>query len=452
MKKRLFGTDGVRGVANIEPMTAEMALQLGRAIAYVFKGEGRRHKIVVGKDTRLSGYMLESAMVAGICSMGVDALIVGPLPTPGIAFITTSMRADAGVVISASHNPYQDNGIKFFSRNGFKLPDKVELEIERFIFEDRDPTHRPTARELGKAYRVDDARGRYIVFAKNTFPDQLTLDGMKIVVDCANGATYKVAPTIFSELGADIIPVGVKPDGENINDGCGSMCTENVSRVVRETGANIGIALDGDGDRCIMVDERGQVIDGDHLMALLALARLKEGRLRRETLVATIMSNSGLDEALASAGARVVRTGVGDRYVVEEMVKGGYNLGGEQSGHIIFLDHTTTGDGIITALQVLKAMVKDGLPLSTLARCMKSFPQVLRNVRVRKKKDLEDIPGLQRALKSIEDKLKGCGRAFIRYSGTEALARITIEGEDEKEIKDMAEDLAGILEKELGAA
>jgi len=450
MKKRLFGTDGVRGVANIEPMTAEMALQLGRAIAYVFKGETRRHKIVVGKDTRLSGYMLESAMVAGICSMGVDALIVGPLPTPGIAFITTSMRADAGVVISASHNPYQDNGIKFFSRNGFKLPDKVELEIESFILDDHDPSHRPTARALGKAYRVSDAIGRYIVFAKNTFPDQLTLDGMKIVVDCANGATYKVAPTIFSELGADIIPIGVKPNGENINDGCGSMCTENISRVVRETGAHIGIALDGDGDRCIMVDEAGAVIDGDHLMAMLALTRLKEGNLRRDTLVATIMSNSGLDEAMLSAGARVVRTGVGDRYVVEEMVKGGYNLGGEQSGHIIFLDHTTTGDGIITALQVLKAMVKGGRPLSELSRCMKSFPQVLRNVKVREKRNLDDIPGLQAALKAIEEKLKGGGRAFIRYSGTEALARITIEGEDEREIKGMAEELAGILIKELG--
>jgi len=452
MKKRLFGTDGVRGVANVDPMTAEMALQLGRAIAYVFKGEDRRHKIVVGKDTRLSGYMLESAMMAGICSMGVDALMVGPLPTPGIAFITTSMRADAGVVISASHNPYQDNGIKFFSRNGFKLPDKTELEIERFITEDNDPEHRPTARELGKAYRVYDANGRYIVFAKNTFPDELTLDGLKIVVDCANGATYKIAPIIFSELGADVIPIGVKPDGENINDGCGSMCTEYISRVVRETGANIGIALDGDGDRCIMIDEKGEVIDGDHIMAMLALARLKEGKLRRDTLVATIMSNSGLDDAMRSAGARVVRTGVGDRYVVEEMVRGGYNLGGEQSGHIIFLDHTTTGDGIVTALQVLKAMVKEGQPLSTLARCMKSFPQVLLNVKVREKKNLDDIPTLQMALKSIDDKLKGCGRAFIRYSGTEALARITIEGEDELKIQDMAQDLAGILEKELGAA
>ncbi|MFQ5353420.1 MAG: phosphoglucosamine mutase [Thermodesulfobacteriota bacterium] len=454
MEKRLFGTDGVRGVANMEPMTAEMALQLGRAIAYIFKAEKdkRRHKIVVGKDTRLSGYMLESAMMAGICSMGVDALMVGPLPTPGIAFITSSMRADAGVVISASHNPYQDNGIKFFSRDGFKLPDKVELEIESFIFENQDPSHRPTARELGKAYRVDDANGRYIVFAKNTFPEHLTLDGLKIVVDCANGATYKVAPTIFAELGADVISVGVEPNGENINLECGSMYAGNVARAVKETGADIGISLDGDGDRCIMVDEQGNVIDGDHIMAMLALSKLKDKGLRRDTLVATIMSNSGLDEALKTAGIKVVRTGVGDRYVVEEMVRGGYNLGGEQSGHIIFLDHTTTGDGIITALQVLKAMVQDGKPLSELARCMKSFPQVLLNVRVREKKKLEDIPGLQGALAAAREKLKGHGRAFIRYSGTEALARITIEGEDEKEIQGMAEELAGILRKELGAA
>ncbi|MFQ5479662.1 MAG: phosphoglucosamine mutase [Thermodesulfobacteriota bacterium] len=452
MEKRLFGTDGVRGVANIEPMTAEMALQLGRAIAYIFKEENRRHKIVVGKDTRLSGYMLESAMMAGICSMGVDALMVGPLPTPGIAFITSSMRADAGVVISASHNPYQDNGIKFFSRNGFKLPDKVELEIESFILDNHDPSHRPTASELGKAYRVNDAIGRYIVFAKNTFPGHLTLEGIKIAVDCANGATYKVAPTILAELGADIISLGVSPNGENINHECGSMYAENVARLVRETGAHIGISLDGDGDRCIMVDERGEVIDGDHIMAMLALAKLKEGTLRRDTLVATIMSNSGLDEAMGAAGINVVRTAVGDRYVVEEMVRGGYNLGGEQSGHIIFLDHTTTGDGIITALQVLKVMVEEGLPLSTLSRCMKSFPQVLRNVKVREKKKIEDIPGLPGALSAVEARLKGKGRAFIRYSGTEALARITIEGEDEAEIKSMSEELAGILTKELGGA
>ncbi len=450
MKKRLFGTDGVRGVANIEPMTAEMALQLGRAIAHVFKKEPRRHKIVVGKDTRLSGYMLESAMMAGICSMGVDALMVGPLPTPGIAFITSSMRADAGVVISASHNPYQDNGIKFFSRDGLKLPDEVELEIERFIFENHDPSHRPTAREVGKAYRVDDAIGRYIVFAKNTFPKELTLDGLKIALDCANGATYKVAPAVFSELGAEVVSISVKPDGENINLESGALYPEKVAAKVRESGADIGLALDGDGDRCIMVDENGEIIDGDFIMAIIAVAMLKDGTLKMNTLVSTIMSNSGLEEAIESAGGRVVRTKVGDRYVVEEMLKNGYNFGGEQSGHIVFLDHTTTGDGIITALQVLRRMVKEGRKLSELASCLRIYPQILLNVKVREKKDLSALPSVVNAIKAVEERLKNRGRAFIRYSGTEPLARITIEGERKDEITAMANELAEVLKKEIG--
>lgn len=450
MKKRLFGTDGVRGVANIEPMTAEMALQLGRAIAHVFKKEPRRHKIVVGKDTRLSGYMLESAMMAGICSMGVDALMVGPLPTPGIAFITSSMRADAGVVISASHNPYQDNGIKFFSRDGLKLPDEVELEIERFIFENHDPSHRPTAREVGKAYRVDDAIGRYIVFAKNTFPKELTLDGLKIALDCANGATYKVAPAVFSELGAEVVSISVKPDGENINLESGALYPEKVASLVRETGADLGLALDGDGDRCIMVDENGEIIDGDFIMAIIAIAMLKDGTLKKNTLVSTIMSNSGLEEAIESAGGRVVRTKVGDRYVVEEMLKNGYNLGGEQSGHIVFLDHTTTGDGVITALQVLRRMVKEGKKLSELASCLRIYPQILLNVKVREKKDLSALPSVVNAIKAVEERLKNRGRAFIRYSGTEPLARITIEGERKDEITTMANELAEVLKKEIG--
>ncbi|MBI4950094.1 MAG: phosphoglucosamine mutase [Deltaproteobacteria bacterium] len=450
MKKRLFGTDGVRGVANIEPMTAEMALQLGRAIAHVFKKEPRRHRIVVGKDTRLSGYMLESAMMAGICSMGVDALMVGPLPTPGIAFITSSMRADAGVVISASHNPYQDNGIKFFSRDGLKLPDEVELEIERFIFENHDPSHRPTAREVGKAYRVEDAIGRYIVFAKNTFPKELTLDGVKIALDCANGATYKVAPAVFSELGAEVVSISVKPDGENINLESGALYPEKVAAKVRETGADIGLALDGDGDRCIMVDENGEIIDGDFIMAITAIAMLRDGTLKKNTLVSTIMSNSGLEEAIESAGGKVVRTRVGDRYVVEEMLKNGYNFGGEQSGHIIFLDHTTTGDGLITALQVLKRMVKEGKKLSELASCLRIYPQILLNVKVREKKDLSALPSVVNAIKAVEEKLKNRGRAFIRYSGTEPLARITIEGERKDEITAMANDLAEVLKKEIG--
>lgn len=446
-KKRLFGTDGVRGIANIEPMTAETALQLGRAIAYLFKKEERRHKIVVGKDTRLSGYMLEGAMMAGICSMGVDALMVGPLPTPGIAFITTSMRADAGVVISASHNPYQDNGIKFFSRKGLKLPDGLELEIERFLFENRDPSHRPTASEVGKAFRVDDAAGRYIVFAKSTFPQELTLDGVKIALDCANGATYRVAPAIFSELGADIVTTGVSPDGENINKDCGTLHPEGLIALVKESGAHAGLAFDGDGDRCIMVDESGNTVDGDHIMAIAAVAKLRDKTLKKDTLVATIMSNSGLEEALAKAGGRVVRTAVGDRYVVEEMLKNGYNLGGEQSGHLVFFDHTTTGDGIITALQILKRMVKDGKKLSELSSVMRAYPQILLNVTVKKKVDLDAVVPLKKALDSVIGRLKGRGRAFIRYSGTEPLARITVEGEREDEIRVMAEELAEILRR-----
>lgn len=449
--KKLFGTDGVRGVANKEPMTAEMALKLGRAIAYVFKKQPHRHRIVIGKDTRLSGYMIESALMAGVCSMGVDALTVGPLPTPGIAFVTTSMRADAGVVISASHNPYQDNGIKFFSRDGLKLPDELELEIEDFIFEDtQDPTHRPTASEVGKAFRVDDAKGRYIVFVKNTFPNELTLEGLKIVIDCANGAAYKVAPLVFKELGAEVIPICVNPDGENINDGCGALHPENVSVAVKESGADLGLALDGDGDRCIMVDERGEVVDGDHILAICATSMLREGTLKKNTLVATIMSNSGLEEALEKAGGKVVRTRVGDRYVVEEMLKNGYNLGGEQSGHIVFLDHTTTGDGIISALQVLKSIVREKKPLSELASVMETYPQVLLNVKVREKKDLKDLPAVTGALNEVEEKLGGRGRAFIRYSGTEPLARITVEGRDEAEINGLANTLAELLQKEIG--
>lgn len=451
-KKKLFGTDGVRGVANIKPMTAEMALQLGRAIAFISKKSARRHRIVIGKDTRLSGYMLESAMMAGICSMGVDALMVGPLPTPGIAFLTSSMRADAGVVISASHNPYQDNGIKFFSRDGLKLPDEVELEIERFILENHDPTHRPTASEVGKAYRVDDAIGRYVVFAKNAFPKELTLDGLKVAVDCANGAAYKVAPAVFYELGAEVVSIGVKPNGENINKDCGALHPENVAKAVVEHGADIGFAIDGDGDRCIMVDESGRILDGDYILAIVALARLKDGTLKKNTLVSTIMSNSGLEEAICAAGGRMIRTNVGDRYVVEEMLKGGYNIGGEQSGHVIFLDHTTTGDGVITALQILGKMVKDGKKLSELvaATAMRTYPQVLVNVKVKEKKDWSEMLAVSAALKTIEKKLKRKGRVFIRYSGTEPLARITIEGEQEDEIRAWADELAALLKKEVG--
>ncbi|TYO95680.1 phosphoglucosamine mutase [Geothermobacter ehrlichii] len=451
MKKRLFGTDGVRGVANIHPMTTEIAMQLGRAAAHIFRDSDRRHRIVIGKDTRLSGYMIENALAAGICSMGVDVLLVGPLPTPGIAFITASMRADAGVVISASHNPYQDNGIKFFSRDGFKLPDEQELRIEELIFSNSIDALRPTAGEVGKAFRVDDAGGRYVVFLKNTFPRELDLEGLKIVLDCANGAAYKVAPAVLSELGAELVLLGVSPDGTNINRDCGSLHPEGIAAAVREHGADLGIALDGDADRVIFVDEKGDEVDGDHIMAICATDMLRRDALEKKTLVATVMSNMGLEIALRRVGGEVVRTAVGDRYVVEEMRRGGYNLGGEQSGHMIFLDHNTTGDGLLSALQVLAIMQRSGRPLSELASVMTALPQVLVNVRVREKKDLRQVPALDAMLSDTERRLEGRGRVLVRYSGTEPLLRIMLEGEDEKEITDLADAMAEAVRREIGS-
>jgi phosphoglucosamine mutase len=450
MSKKLFGTDGVRGVANIHPMTIEMAMQLGRAAAYIFKDGQRRHRIVIGKDTRLSGYMLENALVAGICSMGVDVLLVGPLPTPGIAFITASMRADAGVVISASHNPYQDNGIKFFSRDGFKLPDETELRIEELIFSKKIDSLRPIASEVGKAFRIDDAKGRYIVFLKNSFPRDLDLTGLKIVLDCANGAAYKVAPAVLAELGAEVISAGVSPDGTNINAGCGSLHPEVLSEAVKAHRADLGIALDGDADRVIFVDEFGNEVDGDHIMAICASHLLKENRLARHTLVATVMSNLGLDIAVKKAGGQVLKTAVGDRYVVEEMLRGGYNLGGEQSGHMIFLEHNTTGDGTLSALQVLAIMQRTGRRLSELAEVMIALPQVLVNVRVAARRDLAELPGVQRAIAAAEEKLGESGRVLVRYSGTEPLLRIMIEGQDKYRITELAHDIAATIEQELG--
>lgn len=452
MEKKLFGTDGVRGIANIEPMTTEMAMQLGRAAAYVFKKDkNRRHRVVIGKDTRLSGYMIENALVAGICSMGVDVLLVGPLPTPGIAFITSSMRADAGVVISASHNAYQDNGIKFFSHDGFKLPDELELEIEDLILNNRLEDLRPVADDVGKAYRIDDAIGRYIVYLKNTFPRDLDLQGLRIVLDCAHGAGYKVAPAVLEELGAEVIPIGVKPNGININDGCGSLHPEVMAEKVREYRADLGIALDGDADRVIFVDEKGIEVDGDHIMAICGTELLKEGKLNKKTVVATVMSNMGLDIAMKKVGGKVVRTGVGDRYVVEEMRKNGYNLGGEQSGHMIFLDHITTGDGTLSALQVLSVIQRTGKPLSELAKVMTSLPQVLVNVRVRKKAALEDIAPIKQVIDVVEAELDGKGRVLVRYSGTEPLLRVMIEGEDQLRITELADKVANIVREQLGA-
>jgi phosphoglucosamine mutase len=449
--KKLFGTDGVRGVANIYPMTSEIAMQLGRAAAYIFKSAGkRRHRIVIGKDTRLSGYMLENALVAGICSMGVDVLVVGPLPTPGIANITSSMRADAGVVISASHNDFQDNGIKFFSADGFKLPDEIELKIENLIETNLIDSLRPTATEVGKAFRIDDAAGRYIVFLKNTFPQEMDLSGLKIVLDCANGAAYKVAPAVFEELGAEVIPLGVKPNGTNINAGCGSLHPEVISKAVKEHQADIGIALDGDADRVIVCDEFGNEVDGDHIMAICATDMLRRNILKKKTLVATVMSNMGLDIAVRKAGGTVIKTAVGDRYVVEEMRKEGYNLGGEQSGHMIFLDHSTTGDGILSALQLLAVMRREGKPLSELAKLMIALPQVLVNARVAEKRDIMTIPEIAARIGDVEKKLGSDGRVLIRYSGTEPLLRVMIEGQDKYEITTWANEIVELVKLHIG--
>ena len=450
MTRKLFGTDGIRGVANVDPMTGEMAIQLGRAIAHLFREVKGRHRIVIGKDTRLSGYMLETALASGICSMGADVMLVGPLPTPGIAFITTSMRADAGVVISASHNPYYDNGIKIFSRDGFKLPDKMEKRIEELIFSDNLQSLRPTAGEVGKAHRIDDAVGRYVVFLKNTFPNDLTLEGLRIVLDCAHGAAYRVAPTVFEELGAEVIAVGIDPDGENINAGCGSLYPQVISRLVLEKEADLGIALDGDADRIVFVDRHGREVDGDHILAICGLDMLSQARLKKQTLVTTVMSNMGLEKAIQKGGGKIVRTQVGDRYVVEEMLRGDYNLGGEQSGHTIFLDFNTTCDGVLTALQVLAIMVRKGRPLDELAKAMEPLPQVLYNVKVKAKKNLSDISEIQHRIQAIERSLGQSGRLLIRYSGTEPLLRIMIEGENETTLHQMGQELAALVENHLG--
>ncbi len=465
--RQLFGTDGVRGVANLEPMTSETALKLGRALAYVFrdpkgsrgkkspaKGENvapHRHRVLLGKDTRLSGYMIETALASGICSMGVDVLLVGPLPTPGVAFLTRSMRADAGVVISASHNLFKDNGIKFFSRDGFKLPDAVEEQIEELIFEGEIDRYRPTASEVGKAFRISDAVGRTVVYLKMVFPRRLTLDGLKIVVDCAHGAAYRVAPEVFSELGAEVIPVGVQPDGENINEGCGSLHPETARRVLLEQGAQLAVLLDGDGDRALFVDEKGELVDGDEVLAICAREMKQKGVLPSETVVATVMSNIGLEIALKELGIGMVRTDVGDRYVVEEMLRGGHTLGGEQSGHVVFLEHNTTGDGCLTALQILAIMMETGKSLGELKRVMTKLPQVLLNVGVKEKKAFSSIPRVQRRIAQVEQDLGKRGRVLVRYSGTESVARIMLEGENEEGIHKMANDRAEEIQVELGS-
>ncbi len=451
--RKLFGTDGVRGVANVEPMTPETALRLGRAVAYHFRHQSRRGRIVIGKDTRLSGYLFETALAAGICSMGADVMICGPLPTPGIAFLTSSMRADAGVVISASHNPFEDNGIKIFAADGFKLPDSVESHLEQLMAADNDELdrHRPRGKEIGKATKIEDSRGRYVVFLKNVFPRTLTLDGMRIVVDCAHGAAYKVAPLVFAELGAEVIAIGNRPDGMNINADCGALHPKKMCAAVRKHGAQIGIAVDGDADRVIIADEHGEEVDGDTIMAICGRRLLERKELRKKTVVATVMSNLGLERSLGELGGKLVRAQVGDRYVVEEMRAHGYNFGGEQSGHLVFLDHMTTGDGILGALQVLAVMLESGRPLSELRRVMTRYPQVLVNLKVQHKRPINELKEVSQLVANAERALGQEGRVLVRYSGTESKVRVMVEGPDEKSIQGYADEIAHALQRACGA-
>jgi phosphoglucosamine mutase len=450
--RTLFGTDGVRGVANTEPMMPELALQLGKAVTFV-AGRGKSHmpRILIGKDTRLSGYMLETAIAAGVCSMGGKVLLCGPVPTPAVAHLTVSMRADAGIVISASHNPYQDNGIKIFGADGFKLPDEQEAEMERLMANDKLMGMRPTGPGIGRAEKLEDSRGRYVVFAKTTFPPELSMEGMRIVVDAAHGAAYRTAPLVFQELGANVTCLGVKPNGVNINKDCGALHPDNVRAEVVRRRAQVGIALDGDADRVIIVDEKGQVVDGDAVMALCAQQMLRRGTLKKKTVVATVMSNLGLEHALAREGAKLVRTAVGDRYVVEAMREHGYNLGGEQSGHLIFLDYASTGDGTVAALQVLAIMLASGKPLSELASlAMERVPQVLENVTLGAKKPLEEMKSLSALSAKITKELGDDGRVLIRWSGTEAKLRIMLEGPDEDRIKTWSKELASAAKEDAG--
>ena len=455
--KKIFGTDGVRGTANIEPVTAETALKLGRAAAHVFKNlevqsRGRgKHKIVIGKDTRLSGYLLENAISSGILSMGVDVLFIGPLPTPGVAYVTRSLRADAGIVITASHNPYADNGIKFFRADGYKLDDQVEAIIENLVFSGEIENIRPTAGEIGKAVRIDDALARYIEYAKASIPRGLTLEGVKIVLDCGHGAAYKASPSVLRELGAEVIVYGDQPNGKNINENCGSMHPEAMCKKVVEHGAHIGIAHDGDADRVLLCDENGTLIDGDDIMAIAALEMLAENSLAGKTLVSTVMSNAGLEAAITQAGGKMLRTPVGDKNVIDEMLRNDFNFGGEQSGHLIFRDFASTGDGLVAALQILRIMKAKGRPLSQLAKCWTRFPQLVTNVKVREKKPFAELDGVNRLVADAEKELSAQGgRLLLRYSGTEPKVRLLVEGRDEKVLEKWSKQICGAIQQQIG--
>ena len=438
MTRKFFGTDGIRGTTNAEPMTAETALRVGQAAGAHFLRGDHRHRVVIGKDTRLSGYMMESAMVAGFTSVGMDVVLLGPMPTPAVAMLTRSMRADIGVMISASHNPFADNGIKLFGPDGYKLSDEAERAIERRL--EKGPTL-AKSEMIGRARRIDDARGRYVQFAKDTFPEHLRLDGLKVVVDCANGAAYHVAPDALWELGAEVIPLGVQPDGLNINDNCGSTHPQLMQETVVASGADIGLALDGDADRLIVSDEKGQLVDGDQLMALIALGLKERGTLKGEGVVATVMSNLGLERKLDEAGLKLLRTQVGDRYVLEEMRARGWNVGGEQSGHIILADHATTGDGLVAGLQVLAALVESKGPASQLLRQFEPLPQLLKNVRFNGGAEPLEADSVRKRIAAAEAELQGRGRLLIRKSGTEPLIRVMAEGDDAALVERLVDDI-----------
>ena len=450
MTERLFGTDGLRGPVNVYPMTADVALRLGLAAGTRFCGSGsRRNRVVIGKDTRLSGYVFESALTAGLCAMGMQVFLVGPLPTPAISFLTRSMRAALGVVISASHNPFHDNGIKFFDAEGFKLPDEVENDIADMVLNQDYAWKYPAPEKVGRAMKISDAPGRYIVFIKSSFPAHLSLDGMRIVIDCANGANYKVAPLALEELGAEVVKIGIEPDGLNINRECGSLYPDKLAAKVREVRADVGLALDGDADRLIVVDERGNILDGDQIMALCALNMMEQGKLPDKLLVATVMSNMALEVFMQDRGGSLLRTAVGDRYVVEAMRKTGAMLGGEQSGHLIFREYGTTGDGLLAGLQLLRIMREKERPLSELAGLLTPFPQSLLNVRVVRKLPFDECPGILEAKERVEKELAGRGRVLLRYSGTEALCRVMVEGENSVQVSRYAEDLAEAVQRAL---
>ncbi|MEW6419531.1 MAG: phosphoglucosamine mutase [Nitrospirota bacterium] len=448
---RLFGTDGIRGAVNKYPMTPEFVLRIGMAAAYILREKHGRNMILIGKDTRLSGYMIESALTSGICSMGMNVTLVGPLPTPGIAFLTRTLRLDAGIVISASHNPFEDNGIKFFSSKGLKLPDELERKIEELVIDDGLPRKRPKGSDIGKAYRLDDATGRYIEYIKSTISKGITFEGMKIVVDCANGAAYKTTPWLLRELGADVISINDRPDGININANCGSLHIEGLRKNVKIHKADVGIAHDGDADRTIFCDEKCRMVDGDKVMGMWAVEMKKKSMLKKNTVVSTVMSNLGIEKYLEMNGIKLIRTKVGDRYVVERMLDGGYNLGGEQSGHIIFLDHNTTGDGPLTAMQVLYLMKKRNAPLSKLASEIKLFPQILMNVEVEHKHDIKTIPEIEEAVKAAEKRLANSGRILVRPSGTEPKIRVMLEGKDLKLITKLGKDISKVIKEKCGA-